>query len=281
MHSIRYRETAALWSLVGYPNFDSELSLPAKLERVAAAGFDSVLSRPLPEVVSRLGDLNLDLWGYIKAETAEHLRSDIDEVVSAGARQITTHLGRHDSEPQKAVDILVEMVAYAKKQGACLTIETHRDTATETPEKFSQIAEGYRVATNRPLPVTFDFSHFAVVKHLMPDEFTHRLLAWPEEIQAARLFHCRPFNGHHCQVPVTREDGSLTPETEQYLVFVKELFNLWQKSPQPPSEIWICPEMGPADAMGYNLSSLPNSWEAAKVLKQALRHAWEQACQKS
>jgi sugar phosphate isomerase/epimerase len=38
--------------------------------------------------------------------------------------------------------------------------------------------------------------------------------------------------------------------------------------------IFICPEMGPV-AGGYNLSTLPNSWEDAKVLRVEIDKLWK------
>jgi hypothetical protein len=92
------------------------------------------------------------------------------------------------------------------------SIEVHRDTCTETPEKTYALADGYLKMTGKLLPLTWDFSHLAVVKHLMPESYVKRLLVRPKLIQRSQQFHFRPFNGHHCQVPVTRGDGSLTRE---------------------------------------------------------------------
>jgi hypothetical protein len=40
------------------------------------------------------------------------------------------------------------------------------------------------------------------------------------------MFHLRPFNSQHCQVPVTNGRGALTPEFRDYLAFVEDLFAL-------------------------------------------------------
>ena len=49
-----------------------------------------------------------------------------------------------------------------------VAIEVHRDTCTETPEKAYGLAAGYEKAEGKPLKMTWDFSHPAVVKHLNP-----------------------------------------------------------------------------------------------------------------
>ena len=273
--NVRYRQTAALWSQVGYPTFENEHALRQKIENAAAAGFDSIQWDAVPGLEKMLADCGLDLLGYVYASDFTGIAEKVDRIVALGATHATMQLGTHDSESQRAVDVMLEMVAYARTQGLTLTVETHRTFCTETPEKFVAIADGYFAASGEHLPVTWDFSHHAVVKHMMPDEWRARLLDRPAHVQASRVFHCRPFNGHHVQVPVTNPDGSLTVEVQRYLGFVESLFRLWLTADKPQSEIWVCPEMGPADEMGYNLHCLPNSWTDAKVLRVELRRVWQ------
>jgi len=93
--------------------------------------------------------------------------------------------------------------------------------------------------------MNFDFSHLAIVKHLGPDNYISRLLDHPELVQNSEQVHFRPFNGHHCQVPVTHK-GSLTPEVKSYLVFVEALMALWKKSAANKHKtMFACPEIGP------------------------------------
>ena len=113
-------------------------------------------------------------------------------------------LANHDTPVAAAVRLAVRIVEEGERLGAKCSIEVHRDTCTETPEKFYAIADGFRRATGRLLPVTWDYSHFSVMKHLAPP-YAGRLLTTPKLIQFAQQFHFRPFNGHHCQVPVTEE----------------------------------------------------------------------------
>jgi len=118
-----------------------------------------------------------------------------------------------------------------KVGGVVVSLEVHRDTCTETPEKTYEIAERYHKATGRMIKMNFDFSHLAVVKHLSPDNYIERLLDHPELVQNSEQCHFRPFNGHHCQVPVTYR-GALTPEAKSYLKFVVALLKLWKKAPR-------------------------------------------------
>ena len=127
--------------------------------------------------------------------------------------------------------------------------------------------------------MNFDFSHLAIVKHLGPDNYIARLLDHPELVQNSEQVHFRPFNGHHCQVPVTHK-GALTPEVKSYLVFVEALMRLWKKAPHNKNKtMFACPEMGPywPGGGGYNITGLPPAWPDAAVLRGELHQAWKRA----
>jgi hypothetical protein len=125
------------------------------------------------------------------------------------------------------------------------------------------------------MPVTWDFSHLAVVKHLAPP-YAERLLVAPKLVQHAQQFHFRPFNGHHCQVPVTDGHGALALEFRQWLPFLRETLRTWLAGSQAGREMIVVPEMGPVRG-GYNLRQLPNSWEDAKRLRTIIAREWRRA----
>jgi hypothetical protein len=154
-------------------------------------------------------------------------------------------------------------------------IESHRGTCTETPEKTYALADAYQRKTGKLLPISWDFSHFAVVKHLQPEDFARRLLVRPDLIQLAQQFHLRPFNGHHVQVPITIQGGELTSEMRAWLPFAEALLSCWLEGNRSGGrEIFICPELGPVEG-GYTLSNFPNSWEDAKVLRLEIDRLWK------
>jgi len=111
------------------------------------------------------------------------------------------------------------------------------------------------------------------VKHLAPP-FWQRLLVRPDLIQRAQQFHFRPFNGHHCQVPVTDGHGALSPEAQDWLPFLQKCLALWLKGEQGGREMFAVPEMGSASS-GYNLHQLPDSWGEAVRLRSIIDQTWK------
>ncbi len=266
---------AATWSMIAYPSAKREWSITRKLQAIKAAGFDGVCSYITPEISLQARQLGLRMMSGFDAKSVADALPRLRAQREAGAHFINVQLLNHDTAPAVAARTAVQLIRAARKLGVGVHLETHRDTATETPEKFDEIVRLYRRATGETLPVTWDHSHFAVSKHLQPPDYSARLLVWPKVIQASQMFHLRPFNGQHCQVPVTNGRGTLTVEFRDYLAFAEDLFVCWLEGPQPGGELWVCPELGMSH--GYHLSTQPHAWPEAVRARQELLGSWRRA----
>jgi hypothetical protein len=266
---------AATWSMIGYPSARREWSVPQKLRAIKAAGFDGVCAYITPELKSGADALGLELLSGFDAKSVADALPRLRAQRDLGVRFINVQLLNHDTPPAQAARVAVQLLKASRRLGLSVHLETHRDTATETPEKFDELAKLYRRATGELLPVTWDHSHFAVSKHMLPPDYSRRLLAWPDLIQASQIFHLRPFNSQHCQVPVTDGRGRLTPEFRDYLAFAEDLFACWLAGPRPGNELWACPELGMSH--GYHVSTDPHAWPDAVRAGRELRGAWRRA----
>ncbi len=269
---------ANLWSLVRHPSPLREWSLEKKIKAVAAAGFDGLTTAVTPEhrrLAEKFGLTHI--LGFISSDEPADFPRLLREQKEGGAVHINVQLDNHDTPAALATRHWLQLERAAEKIGGLVvSLEVHRDTCTETPEKTYEIAERYHRATGRLVKMNFDFSHLAAVKHLQPDNYIERLLIHPELVQHSEQVHFRPFNGHHAQVPVTHR-GQLTPEVKSYLVFAAALMKLWKKSPANKTKtMFACPEMGPfaEGGAGYNITGLPPAWPDAIVLRGELARAW-------
>ncbi len=272
---------ANLWSLVGHPSRTREWSLDRKIRAVAAAGFDGITTAVTPEhrrLAERYGLRHI--LGFISSSEPEDFAQLLRAQKEAGAVHINVQMDDHDTPPAVAVKHWLRMEREAEKIGGVIpSLEVHRDTCTETPEKTEEIADRYHRATGNLIRLNFDFSHLAVVKHLGPAAYIERLLTRPELVQHSEQCHFRPFNGHHCQVPVMHR-GALTPEVKAYLPFAKAVMALWKAAPQNRDRtLFACPEMGPypGDGGGYNITGLPPAWHDAQALRVELAKIWRRA----
>jgi sugar phosphate isomerase/epimerase len=269
------RHIANLWTLMQHPSRDAEWSLDQKLAAIKDAGFDGVCWAGSPELWEGAQRHGLIFVGGMASGNATEFPKILEDLKRDGAHHINVQLAADDVLTPQALELTLTLMQQAKRLGLEPAVESHRGTCTETPEKTYALADAYHAATGELLPISWDFSHFAVVKHLVPCNFVERLLIRPDLIQRAQQFHFRPFNGHHVQVPITYAKGDLTQEVRDWLPFAEALLNCWLDGNRNTTrEIFICPELGPVDG-GYALSTFPNSWEDAKVLRLVIDDLWK------
>jgi hypothetical protein len=268
------RHIANLWTLMRHPSRKKEWSLERKLKAIKEAGFDGVCWAPSRELHTAAKRLGLIFIGGMAPRQADEFPSLLRDLKRYGAHHVNVQLGADDMHRPEALRMVLALMEQSQRLHLKPAIETHRGTCTETPEKTYALADAYKRATGELLPISWDFSHFAVVKHLLPADFVQRLLVRPDLIQLAQQFHLRPFNGHHVQVPITDARGGLTPEVQAWLPFAEALLRCWLDGNRNGGrEIFVCPELGPVDG-GYALSNFPNSWEDAKVLRVEIDRLW-------
>jgi sugar phosphate isomerase/epimerase len=269
------RHIANLWTLVWHPSRAREWPLEHKLRAVKDAGFDGFTTALTPRHAKLADQLGLLRVGYVSSGNPREFAAALRAQKDAGALHVNVQLADHDTPTPVAVRLARRLMAEAGKLGLRAAIEVHRDTCTETPEKTFALADGYAKATGELLPMTWDFSHLAVVKHLLAP-YWPRLGARADLIQRAQQFHFRPFNGHHCQVPVTNGRGRLTPEFLDFVPFMERVMETWLAAAPPGREFIAVPEMGPL-WLGYNLHAFPPSWDEAKVLREQIGKSWQRA----
>ena len=267
---------ANLWTLMAHPAAETEWTLEEKLDAIAEAGFDGVTWGPIAGLKEGLAMRGLEFLGGLSSASAGEFGPLLADLKAGGAEQVNVQLGDDFTPTPEALGLALRLFDEAKALGLQAAIEMHRDTCTETPEKTFALADAYAKVTGELMPISWDFSHFAVVKHLRPEHFAERMLTRPDLVQRAQQFHFRPFNGHHCQIPVTDGRGRLTREFREWLPFAEAVLRCWLEAEENHHRaIYLCPEMGSLES-GYNLSTLPNSWEEAKILRAVLAERWDQ-----
>jgi hypothetical protein len=268
------RHIANLWTLMQHPTPDREWTLEEKLVAIKDAGFDGVCWAPSAELWEGLQRHGLIFVGGMASGDETAFPAILDELREFGAHHVNVQLAAHDVLTPEALQLTVALMQQGESRGLLPAIESHRGTCTETPEKTYALIDAFEQATGKRLRISWDFSHFAVLKHLLPEQFVERLLVRPEVVQYAQQFHFRPFNGHHAQVAITDRNDRLTKEVVDWLPFAESVLQCWLEGNQEGGrKIFICPELGPLEG-GYALSTFPNSWEDAKVLRVEIAKLW-------
>ncbi|MCC5805734.1 MAG: hypothetical protein JJU00_05330 [Opitutales bacterium] len=264
------------WTLWGHPAPDREWTLEERVAAVAAAGFDAY-SAPADTAGLKvtLAAHGLRFAGAFDAAAEDQFAPRIRAILEVGDGPVNCQLADHDTPVKRAVELTAALMEEADRQGAEVHLEVHRDTCTETPEKTHAIAEGVKQATGKYPRVNFDFSHPAVVKHLDPSNYAERLFENIPLFQQSTLWHMRPFNGHHCQIPVTDGRGNFSPEYLDIRPFIRQALDHWLDDPRPRGALWVMPELGPKP--GYGLSCFPPVWDDAVALGNDIRRIWNEA----
>ncbi len=247
-----------------------------KLGRIKKAGFDGFTGRiPFitPEIAQNSGLIFVatsDIGG------AGEIRSKFRAIKEAGARCVNVQMLNHDTPTKRAVAVARRVMEIADDLEMDVSIEVHRDTCTETPEKAYALAAGFEKAEKKPLKMTWDFSHPAIVKHLSPP-YWDRLAERPDLIQLANQIHFRPFNGHHAQIPALGKGGKHTPEFLDWLEFAERVLACWLEAAPAGRELFVCPEQIPA---GYYISVFGPLWKDAQAVRDAVDRVWKRQLRK-
>jgi hypothetical protein len=246
------------------------------IRAVAEAGFDAfTCPADRPGLKELLRKYNLRFGAAFDARTREEIETRIREGLAVDNGPMNCQLADHDTPVEEAIELTLFLMEESERQGADMHLEMHRDTCTETPEKTYAIAEGFKKRTGRYPKINFDYSHPGSLKHLNASNYASRLFENIPLFQQSTLWHMRPFNGHHCQVPVTNGSGRFSPEYEEMRPFIREGFDHWLAGPRPGNALWVVPEVGPK--FGYGLSCFPDSWSDAQVLGNDMRELWKEA----
>lgn len=263
---------ASLWSLRQYPTLRREWSWPKKFSAIRAAGFDGVFSPIRPELAER-GDLRYIAIASLEAPA--QVREALTAARKLGAITVDVQLGDYDTPLAEAVKLAVRIRDVGRELGLPFTIETHRDTFTETPEATLALMHAYERAAGEKLPLCLDHSHFAVVRHLREDQLWERLQQPQEMLAAALQVHLRPFNGHHVQLPALDARGRRTREYEHWLNYTAALFAQLQRQ-NATEPLVVVPEIGNA-APAYGLSCFGDTWRDVRAVARDLRRQWRDA----
>ncbi len=261
------------WTMWGYPSADAEWNADQRAAAIKEAGFDAIAYGPDPAIKEAIAKHGLRFGGAFDASEVEQFEPKIKACLEIDNGPINCQLCDHDTPVEEAVEKTVELMKVSESLGAEVHLEMHRDTCTETPEKQYAIIEGVLAKTGKKPRVNFDFSHPGIVKHLNPDNYAERLFEDIPCFQASTLWHMRPFNGHHCQIPITDGNGNFSPEYEDIRPFIKAALEHWLAGPKPNNELWVVPELGPTRG-GYGLSCFPTIWEDAIVLGKDIQKFW-------
>ncbi|MEO6846722.1 MAG: xylose isomerase [Chthoniobacterales bacterium] len=275
------RYIATQWPMHDYPTAKKPWSPERLLAEIQKAGFDGFTARAQSKTLHLASKAGMTIVGNVDIGNKAEVRKKLTEFRDLGALYINIQLCDHDTPTEKALPIAMHVMEEGAKLGLRPQIEFHRDTCTETPEKGYALAAAYKKATGEIMPMNFDYSHLAIIKQLNYTVFSKRLLEpkGREILAPSPMLHLRPFNGSHCQIPITDGRGGLSLEFKQWLPFCEDALTVWYKDKNWDSYRVVVPEQGPVGS-GYGLSCFPDVWEDIVVLNNEIKKVWKRISSK-
>ncbi len=238
---------------------------------VKKAGFDGMTVPENSEISAAALSAGLTIVGSRDIGAVKDVEPYLLGFKKSGITHINFQLCDHDTPIKKSLPIAIKIMETGDRLKLKPAIEVHRDTCTETPEKAFALADAYQARTGKKLRMNFDHSHPAIIKHLHVGNYWERLGVRLDLLTMGEMIHLRPFNGHHCQIPITNGHGGFTPEFEDWLPFCDKLIETWIKAARPGQELVATPELG---SRPYALSCFPDIWIDAQVVAREIRKIW-------
>ncbi len=265
---------AAMWTLTQYPDAKHEWSPERKIREVRKAGcFDGIATHYFHPTVPFARKAGVYIVGGHDIAGVKDAAQKLRAYKEMGIMHVNCQICDHDTPTEKALPVAIRIMEIGERLGIKPAIEVHRDTCTETPEKTFALADAYHRKTGKKLRMNFDHSHPAIIKHLNPGNYWERLGVRLDLLRLGELIHFRPFNGHHCQIPITDGRGKLSPEFKDWLPFCDKVIQAWLTGSKPGRELVVVSEVG-ARVGGYCLSTFPDPWKDAQVLTKEIRKIW-------
>lgn len=273
MNPPQLRMIATGWTFANYPGAKKKWKDAEIVKAIKKEGFDGLCAAPGSPRAQLVREAGLELLGGIDIGSVSEAERKLRPYRDDGFIHINVQVCNHDTTTEKALPVVIKIIEVGDKLGLKPAIEWHRDTCTETPEKAWALADAYRKKTGRKLRMNFDHSHPAIIKHLHPGNYWERMGLRLDLLRMGELIHFRPFNGHHCQIPITDGKGKLSPEFKQWLPFCDKVLEAWLQGAKPGRTLYVVPELGPKG--GYGLSCFPDTWTDKKVLAREIRKLWK------
>jgi len=246
-----------------------------KVRAAKEAGFVGFSAGGTPEVGEACAKHGLEHIGMVDIGSLGEVKAKLDRFIVTGATHINIQLCDHDTPIPKATTIARKCIVYGQSIGLKPVIEWHRDTCTETPEKALALIDQYQRRYDALLPVNFDYSHPAVVKHLSPEAYWPRLSEYRQDLlHRSELIHFRTFTGSHCQTPITNGRGKLDADFVDWRdFFLKPVLESWLNGSRSGGTFWAVVELGPKGS-GYALNCFPNVWKDAIIARAEIERIW-------
>ncbi|GLR66641.1 xylose isomerase [Acidocella aquatica] len=264
----------SLWGMQRLRGQTGEPSLPEKIARIAAAGFDGVTDHfydraHAAPLMALLREHGLAIEGQVFPRSVADLEPALAMAEEFGCHHITIQAMACPMTVNECLPLLEGWQRLAEKTGVAVNVETHRGRMTNDLLFTMQLLEAFP-----GLRFTADLSHYVNAREVeLPvspetDAMITRILdhAW--------AFHGRVAASHQVQVPISFPQHQ--PWVAQFETWWRAGFINWRnRAPRDATLSFTC-ELGPApySITGPDNEDLTDRWREALLLKEMARNLW-------
>ncbi|MGO4499319.1 sugar phosphate isomerase/epimerase family protein [Paenibacillus sp. 2RAB27] len=261
----------SMWAMM---ELESELSLEAKLERIAGAGFTGILAR-VPEIDARdewkrlLNQYSLSFGSHCFPFSPTDLSAHIQHAADMDMLYVNGQVADAFVIDEAAIDLLGGLTAVSAANSLPFYVETHRGKITQDLIRTVQYAQALP-----NLRFTLDISHYVLAGEMTEKQEKAEPLL-DVVLQRTSAIHSRISSGEQIQVVVGYSDAILA----RYEQWWTQAMRYWLEGAKPGDVLPFVCELGPAPyaIKGQDGRELSSRWEQALILKNVAQACWKRA----
>jgi len=270
------------WAMIGLGENGKEWSMEMKFEKIAEAGFTTIVSWLPPkeemDTWHRLLDrYRLNFAGLAFPRTPQDMLESLKPAKEFGRVQyLNAQVMDAFVIGDEAVRLLDDLLRAAEEANIPTMIETHRGTVTQD---LIRTAEYVKALPH--LRLTIDLSHYVVAGELHgTSEMTNAKseALFDQLLQRTSGLHARVSNGEQVQIDVGADGDH--PMVERFAGWWRKGIGYWLQQAQPGDRLPFCMELGPPiyaitrrDEHGREVE-VSDRWQQALLLKRIVETEW-------
>ncbi|CAH1216851.1 hypothetical protein PAECIP111891_04490 [Paenibacillus allorhizoplanae] len=259
----------SMWAMM---ELEAELSLEAKLERIAGAGFTGILAR-VPEIDVRdewkrlLNQYSLSFGSHCFPFSAGDLSAHIQHAADMDMLYVNGQVADSFVIDEEAIDLLGGLAAVSAAHSMPFCVETHRGKITQDLIRTVQYAQALP-----NLRFTLDISHYVLAGEMTEKQEKAEPLL-DVVLQRTSAIHSRLSSGEQIQVDAGYSDAMLA----RYEQWWTQAMRYWLQGAKPGDVLPFVCELGPAPyaIRGQDGRELSSRWEQALILKNVAQACWK------
>ena len=265
----------SLWGMERLRSEERELTLPEKIERIAAAGFDGVTDhfydrRHVAPLMALLRDHNLGIEGQVFPRNVDELAPALEMAAEFGCHHITIQADVCPMTVAACVPILEGWQRMAEQAGVRVYVETHRGRMTNDLLFTMGLLDAFPA-----LQFTVDLSHYVVAREINLPVRNDIEAMITRILEHGWAMHGRVAGSHQVQLELSFPQHQAW--FRQFENWWAAGFRSWRERAADDATLSFTCELGPAPyaITGADGRDQSDRWAEACLLRERIKQLWQ------